>query len=128
LAVTVTGANLHDMKACFATLDSVIVVRPAPRPYHRQHLCLDKGYDYPEIEAGVRQRGYEPHIRRRGEEAADSRGPRRHPARRWVVERTGSWHNRFRKLLIRWEKKARNYLALVHLACCLIVYRLTVLG
>jgi len=44
------------------------------------------------------------------------------------VERTGSWHNRFRKLLIRWEKKPQNYLALVQLACCLIVYRLTVLG
>ena len=43
-------------------------------------------------------------------------------------ERTGSWRNRFRKLLIRWEKKAQNYLALVHLACCLIVYRLIVLG
>jgi putative transposase len=127
LAVTVTAANLHDMKACFTTLDSVIVARPEPQPYHRQHLCLDKGYDYPEIEAGVRERNYEPHIRRRGEEAVDRRA-RRHPARRWVVERTGSWHNRFRKLLIRWEKKAPNYLALVHFACCLIVYRLTVLG
>ena len=127
MAVTVTAANRHDMKACFATLDRVIVPRPEPRPYHRQHLCLDKGYDYPEIEAGVRERRYEPHIRRRGEETRD-RQERRHPARRWVVERTGSWHNRFRKLLIRWEKKARNYLALIHFACCLIVYRLTVLG
>ena len=128
LAVTVTAANRHDMKACFTTLDRIIVSRPAPRPYHRQHLCLDKGYDYPEIEAGVRERGYHPHIRHRGEEAASWRAIPRHPARRWVVERTGSWHNRFRKLLIRWEKKAQNYLALVHLACCLFVYRLTVLG
>ncbi len=55
-------------------------------------------------------------------------GSRSRPARRWVVERTGSWHNRFRKLLVRWEKKAQNYLALVHLACCFIVYRLIVLG
>ena len=127
LAVTVTAANVNDMRACLATVDSVVVPRPQPRPYHRQHLCLDKGYDYPEIEAGVRARGYQPHIRRRGEEAAEA-STGRHPARRWVVERTGSWHNRFRKLLIRWEKKAHNYLALVHLACSLIVYRLTVLG
>jgi len=126
--VTVTAANVHDMKACLATVDGIIVARPEPRPYHRQHLCLDKGYDYPEIEAGVRRRRYEPHIRRRGEETFDAATGRRHPARRWVVERTGSWHNRFRKLLIRWEKKAENYLALIHLACCLIVYRLTVLG
>ncbi len=126
--MTVTAANLHDMKACFTTLDNTIAPRPEPGPYHRQHLCLDRGYDYPDIEAGVRQRGYQPHIRSRGEEAANCQAQRRHPARRWVVERTASWHNRFRKLLIRWEKKAENYLALVHLACCFIIYRLTVLG
>ncbi|MGA9170112.1 MAG: IS5/IS1182 family transposase, partial [Nitrososphaeraceae archaeon] len=50
--------------------------------------------------------------------------------KRWVVvERTNSWHNRFRKLLlIRYEKKSENYLALVCLACCIIVYRRIVLG
>ncbi len=80
-----------------------------------------------ELGSEVPARGYRPHIRRRGEEAADV-ASRRHPAHRWVVERTGSWHNRFRKLLIRWEEKARNYLALVQFACCLIVSRLTVLG
>lgn len=128
LSVVITGANRHDMKVAFTTLDGVIVPRPALRPYHPQHLCLDKGYDYPEIEEGVCQRGYRPHIRRRGEEKTGLNGQRRHPARRWVVERTGSWHNRYRKLLIRWEKKARNYLALVHFACCIIVYRLMVLG
>jgi len=53
---------------------------------------------------------------------------RRHPARRWVVERTSAWHNRFRKLLIRFEKRAENYLGLVHCACALIAYRLTALG
>jgi putative transposase len=113
------------MKAAFATVDGTIVSRPAPRPYHPQHVCLDKGYDYPEIDAGARERGYRPHIRRRGDKKAAAKA-RRHPARRWVVERTGSWHNRFRKLLIRWEKKVENYLALVHLACCLMVYRRTV--
>ena len=38
---------------------------------------------------------------------------RYHPRRRWVVERTNSWHNRFRKLFTRYEKKAENYLGLV---------------
>lgn len=128
LAATITAANCHDMKACFATVDAVRPVRPAIRPYHPQHLCLDKGYDYSEIDQGVRERGYTPHIRRRGEPKLEPGGPRRHRARRWVVERTGSWHNRFRKLAVRFEKKACNYLALVHLACCLIIYRLTVLG
>jgi transposase len=70
----------------------------------------------------VRQRRFQPHIRRRGEEPrACRRGTR---ARRWVVERTHSWFNRYRKLLIRWEKKPQNYLALVQFAAVLIVWRL----
>jgi len=128
LALSITAANCHDMKAAFATVDSVVPARPLTRPYYPQHLCLDKGYDYPEIEQGVRERGYIPHIRRCGEPKLEPGTPRRHPTRRWVVERTGSWHNRFRKLAVRFEKKACNYLALAHLACCLIVYRLTILG
>jgi hypothetical protein len=44
-------------------------------------------------------------------------------ARRWVVERTNSWHNNFRALRIRWELKSEHYLALVHFACALIAFR-----
>jgi len=125
LAVEVTEANLHDMKAATQTLDGIAVRRPRATATHPQHLCLDKGYDYPEIEAAVRTRGYMPHIRHRGEVVPRRK---RHPARRWVVERTASWHNRFRKLLTRFEKRVENYLGLVHFACCLIVYRRMVLG
>jgi len=53
---------------------------------------------------------------------------KKYPAKRWVVERTNSWHNRFRKLLISYEKKSHNYLALVRLAFCLILYRRIILG
>lgn len=120
-----TGAHCHDMKAAAATLDALVVERPRPTPEQSQHLCLDKGYDFPEIETAVRHRCYIPHIRRRGDSVPQCR---RHPARRWVVERTGSWHNRFRKLLVRFEKHVENYLGLVHLACCLIVYRQILLG
>ena len=121
----ITGANTHDMKAAFETLDCVVVERPAPSRYHPQHLCLDKGYDYPEIEAGVIEREYVPHMRHRGE----MENPvRRYKPKRWVVERSASWLNRFRRLLIRWEKKAENYLALVQLACCLTTYRRIILG
>ncbi len=63
----ITGANTHDMKAAFETLDGVVVERPAPSRCHPQHLCLDKGYDYPEMEAGVIERGYVPHMRHRRE-------------------------------------------------------------
>jgi len=100
------------MKATMDTLDSIVVPRPPSRPYHLQNLCLDKGYDFPEVEMGAIERGYVPHIRHRGEKRT---GKRRHKPKRWVVERSASWLNRFRKLLIRWEKKAENYLGLVQL-------------
>ena len=82
------------------------------------HLCLDKGYDYREPEAETRARRIIPHIRRRGE--SPLLGCVRGKPRRWVVERTNSWHNRYRALLIRWERKPCNYLALLVLACALI--------
>jgi putative transposase len=96
------------------------IVRAAS--HTEQHLCLDKGYDAPPIERAVRHRRYVPHIRaRREERRACRRGTR---PRRWVVERTHSWFNRCRKLLIRWEKKPQNYLALVQFAATIIVFRL----
>jgi putative transposase len=115
------------MKAAVETLDSIVVRRPRPRKYNRrQNLCLDKGYDFPEIAREVVKRRYVPHIRHRGEKSRKKR--RRYKRRRWVVERTNSWHNRFRKLLVRYEKKTENYLGLVQLACCIIVYRRLILG
>jgi putative transposase len=90
-------------------------------------LCLDKGYDYPEIERESIKRRYVPHIRHRGVEKELIKIG--YTTKRWVVERTNSWHNRFRKLLlIRYEKKSENYLTLVCLACSIIVYRRIVLG
>ena len=124
LAVHVTAANTHDMKALFATLEHPVVRRPpADRP---PHLCLDKGDDYPAIERGVAKRRYVLHVPHRGEPACTE--VRTHSPKRWVVERMHSWHNRHRRLLIRWEKQVRNYLAMIHFACALMVYRLLFLG
>jgi putative transposase len=104
------------MKAATETLDSVIV----ERPLKKQNLCLDKGYDYPEIERESTKRRYVPHIRHRGVEKELIKIE--YVTKRWVViERTNSWHNRFRKLLVRYEKKSENYLALVCLACCILL-------
>ena len=91
-------------------------------PGDRQYLCLDKGYDFDDVDREIRARGIRPHIRRRGE---TPRSCRRGRARRWVVERTNAWHNRFRALLIRWERRGTNYLALLHLACAMIALRHT---
>lgn len=114
LGVEVSGANTHDIKLLRATLDNSPIQRPKPTRRKRQHLCLDKGYDSDNARRFLRRRKYTPHIKRRREEAHDLKTKRGYRARRWVVERTHSWINRFRRLLIRWEKKADNYLAFLH--------------
>jgi putative transposase len=111
------------MKLTEGTLQSVVIRRPEPTPEQPQHLCLDKGYDYDAVRDLVESYGYTAHIRTRGEETAAKAQIPGYRARRWVVERTHSWMNRFRRLLIRWEKTAENYLALLHLACAYITFR-----
>jgi putative transposase len=88
-----------------------------------QGLCLDKGYDYPEVYELAEEFGFTAHIRSRGEEAQQLKREAGTRARRWVVERTHSWLNRFRRILTRWEKRAHTYLAMLHLACALITWR-----
>jgi putative transposase len=123
LAVVVDGANRHDAKLLRGTLDAVIVERPQPTEEKPQHLCLDKGYDNPAGHQAVADYGYTPHIRRIGEETLDENQRPRYPARRWVVERTLAWLSKCRAILVRYAKKAQNYLALLKLACGLIWYR-----
>ena len=108
IGCAVDGANRHDMKLTRATLNSIAVQRPEPGPYHRQHLCLDKGYDFDEVRQLAEEFKYTAHIKTRGDEAKELRTDTRKRARRWVVERTHSWLNRFRRLLVRWEKKPKT--------------------
>ena len=123
--MAVDGANRHDMKLTEATLASIPgdARRPAPTPAATQGLCLDKGYDYDEVREIAQEFGFTAHVRSRGEEAQALKRHARARARRWVVERTHSWMNRFRGILIRWSKKAQNYLALLHMSFAFIIYR-----
>jgi putative transposase len=105
------------------TLQSIPIVRPEPTPENPQGLCLDKGYDYDEVRDLAEEFLYTAHIRARGEEAQAIKHEVGFKARRWVVERTHSWMNRFRRIFTRWEKKPENYLALVHFVCALITFR-----
>jgi putative transposase len=123
LGLAVAGANRHDMKLVRETIDSIVVARPAPTAEQPQGLCLDKGYDYAEVRDTVAEFGFTAHIRARGEEARAIQREAGFRARRWVVERTHSWMNRFRRILIRWEKKPENYVAFLHFACALIAFR-----
>jgi putative transposase len=121
--VVLAGANVRDDKLLEATLEAVVVQRPDASEEAPQNLCLDKGYDSKAIREMVNEKDYIPHIRRIGEEKLDTEGEKRYPARRWVVERTLGWLSKCRAILVRYEKKAANYLGLIKVACILLWYR-----
>jgi putative transposase len=123
IGAVIEGANRHDMKLVHSTIQSIIIDRPKPTEAHPQGMCLDKGYDYDEVYATLREFSFTAHVRSRGEEARAIKREAGFKARRWVVERAHSWMNRFRRLLVRWEKKPANYLAFLHFACGLIALR-----
>lgn len=123
MSVVIAGANVHDTKLLARTLEAIVVERPESSEGAPQHLCLDKGYDNPTGHQAAAAQGYEAHIRRIGEEKLDAGGQKRYPARRWVVERTLAWLGKCRAILVRYEKKALNYLALLQLACALLWFR-----
>ena len=114
------------MKLLEPTLDAIVVARPSEAEGPRQHLCGDKGYSGQPAHESMQERGYIPHVRQRGEETEAKKRNPRYRARRWVVERTNSWLNRFRKLLVRYEKTAASHEVLLELACALITFRQTI--
>ncbi|HKV56940.1 MAG TPA: IS5 family transposase [Ktedonobacteraceae bacterium] len=135
LAVVLVGANRTDMIVATATLDALVVARPAVDEAHAQHLCLDAGDDYPTVLEAATERGYTVHVRpnwwnrNHGQPAtpeqlaqAAQRQPEQRP-RRWVVERLHSWLNRNRRLIIRWDKLTCTYLAFLGLAHALLCFQ-----
>jgi transposase len=111
------------MKLVRATLHGLGVARPEPTAEHPQGMCLDKGYAYQEVRDILVEFGFTAHMRSRGEEAQAIKTAAGQKVRRWVVERTHSWMNRFRRILVRWDKKPEHYLAFLHFACALIAFR-----
>lgn len=105
------------------TLESIPVDQPRATARKPQGMCLDKGYDYAEVRALLKELGFTAHIRSCGDEAKEIKKEAGHRARRWVVERSHSCMNRFRDVLIRWAKRADTYLALLHFACGVITWR-----
>ena len=148
LSVAVSPASSHDIKLVADVVDNTVIRRPESSPIsalthkirrRQQHLCLDKAYNSAQEEQELIKRGYALHIpckKKKGEEDNKEEkikeampNHKKHSAKRWVVvERTNSWHNRFRKLFTRYEKKVGNYLGLVQFSCCMIIYRKIILG
>ncbi len=123
IGLAVAGANRNDLKLVRSTLERVVVERPEPTAARPQGMCLDKGYDCQEVRDILTEFGFTAHIRARGEEAQAIQHEAGFRARRWVVERARSWMNRFGRILIRWEKQPKNYIAFLHLGCALIAFR-----
>jgi putative transposase len=121
VGLAVAGANRNDVMLLAATLASVPVRRPRPTRRRPQGLCLDNAYDITWVYRLLVAAGFTPHVRGRHEEIVQR--TRGHRARRWVVERTHSWMNRFRAVLVRWEKQTANYEGSLHLACAYIAFK-----
>ena len=122
IGMAVDGANVHDQKLVKETLDNIPVARPKPTRRKPQHLCLDKGYVGEPVQRLVRRRRYIAHVPAKGN-VPPKRKHRKGKARRWKVERTHSWLNRARRLLIRWEKKVANYVGFLHLQFAIVALR-----
>jgi putative transposase len=123
LGLTVDGANRHDGTLRRETIERIAITRPGPTADAPQGMGLDKGDDYDAVRALLTACGCTAHLRARGAEAQALQQEAGCKAWRWVVERTHSWMHRFRRVLIRWDKKVRHYLGLLHLACAYITYQ-----
>lgn len=123
LSLVVTGANRHDVSQLAAVLDAIMIKKALPPKRRSKHLCADAGYTgAPGLEV-IEKQGYIPHVKGRGQEADELKRDPRKKARRWIVEVAHSWFNRFRKLLVRYEKLDRSFLALNHLAAAIMTFR-----
>jgi IS5 family transposase len=123
LSIVVTGANVHDCKRLDDVLGAIVVKRQDPPSRRNKHLCADAGYRGAEHLRTIEYHGYIAHVVDRRKEADDKRRDPKKKARRWVVEVCHSWFNRFRKLLVRYEKLERSFVALNHLAAAIIAFR-----
>jgi IS5 family transposase len=123
LSLVVTGANEHDVTQLDQVLQAIMVKRKTPATRRSKHLCADAGYRGRRALGIIESHGYIPHVASRPKEAAAKRRNPAKKARRWVVEVCHSWFNRFRKLLVRYEKLERSFVALNHIAAAIIAFR-----
>jgi len=119
----VTGANVNDCTRLDDVLAAIVVKRKDPPQRRNKHLCADAGYRGAQHLRTIEAHGYIPHVVSRRAEADMKRRAPNKKARRWVVEVCHSWFNRFRKLLVRYEKLERSFIALNHLAAAIIAFR-----
>jgi transposase len=119
LAALVTGANRHDSIVFEDLIDAIPTIkRPRGRPRKRPaKLHADKAYDIPRCRRFLHRRRITVRIARKGIDASARLG--RH---RWVIERTLSWLNQFRRLTVRYERRQDIHEAFLSLGCSLLCF------
>lgn len=124
VSVVVTPANVNDHIALPELLTNHAIVRPRPSYAVAQHLCLAAAFDNDPTRQTLCREYYVAHITPKG--GRDAAAPQHEggQARRWVVERTHAWLDRFRRLVTNWEKTTESRYAFLCLACALIAYRI----
>ena len=123
LSLVVARANQHDVTQLDQVLQAIMVKRKTPPTRRSKHLCADAGYRGQRALQIIESHGYIPHVVSRPKQAAAKRRNPGKKARRWVVEVCHSWFNRFRKLVVRYEKLERSFVALNHVAAAIIAFR-----
>ena len=118
--IQLTGANRNDSQQALSLVDAIPLLQgERGRPRHRPDCVLgDRGYDAETIRQGLFVRHIMPLLAKRNTEHGSGLG-----RWRWVVERTFVWLNQFRRLRVRYEKRADIHEALLSLGCALICWR-----
>ncbi len=120
IVLRLTGANVHDVTQLLHLVNDVPPItgkRGAPR-YRFDELYADRGYDCDADREALREIGTEPFIAKRKTENGSGLG-----TVRWVVERTIAWLNQFRRLRVRYERRADIHKAFLTIGCVLICHR-----
>ncbi|MDR6504003.1 transposase [Burkholderia ambifaria] len=114
LAAILTGANVNDVTQLLPLIDAIPPIRGLRRP---RVVYADRGYDSERHRRALRKRGIETVIARCRTEHGSGLGKYR-----WVVEHTHAWLHHFRRLRIRFERRADIHGAFLKLGCCLICW------
>jgi transposase len=120
LAVCAASASPHEVTLVAPTLDSRFVTTLPER------LIGDRAYDADPLDEALLELGIvmiAPHRRGRKRPKTQDGRPLRRYKRRWKVERLFAWLGNSRRLVVRYERSALNYLGFVHLGCILILLR-----
>ena len=125
LAVRLTGGNRHDVTQLLPLIEAIPPVRGRRgRPRRRPNeLYADRAYDHDKYRRQVTAKGITPYIARRGVPHGSGLG-----VHRWYVERTFGWLHAFKRLRVRYERRADIHQALISLACSVICLRQLILN